>query len=75
MRSSPDYEAEPLAYVLIDGGDWRARQEEADPRHAGPPLASIIEDRLATERGYELDNWEHDDEHELDDEDPTEDAK
>lgn len=75
MRSSPDYEAEPLAYVLIDGGDWRARQEEADPRHAGPPLASIIEDRLAMERGYELDNWEHDDEHELDDEDPTEDAK
>jgi hypothetical protein len=75
MRSSLGYEAEPLAYVLINAGDWPARQEKADPRHAGLPLASIIEDRLAMERGYELDNWEYDDEYELDDEEPTEDAK
>jgi hypothetical protein len=76
MRSSPGYGAEPLAYVLINGGDWPARREEADTRHAGPSLASIIEDRLAMERGYELDNWEHDDEYDLGDEEPTEeDAK
>jgi hypothetical protein len=75
VRSSPGYEAEPLAYALINGEDWTARQEQANPRHAGPPLASVIEDRLAMERGYGLDNWEHDDERELDDEEPAEDAK
>jgi hypothetical protein len=74
MRSSPGYEAEPLAYVLLDGGGWPARREDGDRRHAGPPLASIIEDRLAMERGYELDDWQND-EDELVDEEPPEDAK
>jgi hypothetical protein len=66
IRFSPGYEAEPLAYVLVNGDGWPARRQDGDQRHGGPPLASIIEDRLAMERGYEPDDLEDDDEYGLD---------
>jgi len=75
MRSSARYEAEPLACVLINGGSWPVPREDRDRRHAGSPLASIIEDRLAMERGWEPDDWDYDDENGLDDEEPPEDGK
>jgi hypothetical protein len=70
IPTSPGYETEPLAYVLINGSGWPARREDGDRRRTGPPLASIIEDRLAMERGYELDDWEYDDDGLLDEELP-----
>ena len=73
MRSSPRYEAEPLACVLINGGGWPMPRENR--RHAGSPLASIIEDRLAMERGWQPDDGDYDDEDGLDDEEPPEDGK
>jgi hypothetical protein len=75
MRSSPGYDAEPLAYVLNNGDDWPVRREAGDHGHGGPTLASIVEDRLAMERGYELDEREYDDENDLIDEELPEDGK